>query len=110
MIEPWITPASYFLYRCVHHEDCTLRIVIRNPFDSTGKTAFDGNATIPYNLLRQYSHTAAPPLKLVRFERFLGLPYLATLGFKRTRPLPLQLIGVARAFDKVLRPIGRWNA
>ena len=110
MIEPWITPASYLLYRYFHHEDCTLRIDIRNPFDSTGKKAFDGNATIPYNLVRHYARAEAPPLKLVRFERFLGLPYLATLGFKRTRPLPPQLIGIARGCEKVLGPIGRWNA
>jgi SAM-dependent methyltransferase len=110
MIEPWITPASYLLYRYFHHEDCTLRIDIRNPFDSTGKKAFDGNATIPYNLVRHCSHSAAPPLKLVRFERFLGLPYLATLGFKRTRRLPPRLIGVARTCEKMLGPIGRWNA
>jgi len=35
MIEPWITPVSYLLYRYFHHEDCTLRIDIRSPFDST---------------------------------------------------------------------------
>ena len=110
MIEPWITPASYLLYRYFHQEDCTLRIDIHNPFDSTGKKAFDGNATIPYNLVRHYSKEAAPPLKLVRFERFLGLPYLATLGFKRARPLPTQLIGAARTCEKMLGPIGRWNA
>jgi SAM-dependent methyltransferase len=110
MIEPWITPASYLLYRYFHHEDCTLRIDIRNPFDSTGKKAFDGNATIPYNVVRHYSQEAAPPLKLVRVERFLGLPYLATLGFKRARPVPTQLIGAARKCEKMLGPIGRWNA
>jgi SAM-dependent methyltransferase len=110
MIEPWITPASYLLYRYFHHEDCTLRIDIRNPFDSTGKNAFDGNATIPYNLVRHCSDNSGAPLKLVKFERFLGLPYLATLGFKRDRPLPAKLIGAARVCEKMLGPIGRWNA
>jgi SAM-dependent methyltransferase len=110
MIEPWITPASYLLYRYLHHEDCTLRIDIRSPFETTGKNAFDGNATIPYNLVRYYSRTSAPPLRLARMKPFLGLGYLASFGFKRTRPLSPRFISFARASEKVAGPIGRWNA
>ncbi len=113
MIEPWITPFSYLLYRYFHHEDCTLRIDLRRPFDSTRKKAFDGNATIPYKLVQYYSHDGGREsggLRLARLERFLGLPYLATLGFKRTRPLPWRLIHGARSCEKVLGPLGRWNA
>lgn len=110
MIEPWITPASYLLYRYFHHEDCVLRIDIGHPFESTLKRPFDGNAAIPYNLVRYYSRIPAPPLRLVRLERFLGLPYLATLGFKRSRPIPSHLISCARISEKILGSVGRWNA
>jgi SAM-dependent methyltransferase len=110
MIEPWITPASYVLYRYFHHEDCRLRIDIGSPFASTGKNAFDGNATIPYNLVRHHARMTAQPLQLVRAQPFLGLPYLATLGFKRTQPLPQSVIGAARACEKILGRVGRWNA
>jgi SAM-dependent methyltransferase len=109
MIEPWITPFSYLLYRYFHHEDCTLRIDLRRPFDSTRKKAFDGNATIPYKLVRYYAREPGA-LRLARQERFLGLPYLATFGFQRTRPLPSRLIRVARSCEKMLGPLGRWNA
>ena len=110
MIEPWITPASYLLYRYVHHEDCTLRVDVRDPFGSAHKNAFDGNAAIPRNLVRHYSRTPAPALRLVRLERFLGLPYLSTLGFKRSRPLSPHWIAAARAFENLLGPLARWNA
>jgi hypothetical protein len=110
MIEPWITPASYLLYRYFHHEDCTMQIDIRSPFESAHKKAFDGNATIPYNLVRHCLQMTSPPLQLVCLRAFLGLPYLATLGFKRTRPLPSSLITAARTCEKLLGPIGRWNA
>ena len=110
MIEPWITPASYLLYRYFHHEDCKLRINMESPFDSAGKKAFDGNATIPYNLVRHYSKSTRLTMRLVRLEPFLALPYLATLGFKRSRPLPRALINIAATCEKVLGPIGRWNA
>ena len=110
MIEPWITPASYLLYRYFHHEDCALRIDIRSPFQSTRKNAFDGNAAIPYNLVRHYSKMPKRPLQLVRAQPFLGLPYLATLGFKRTRPISPRVIAVSHACEKILGPVGRWNA
>ena len=108
-IEPWITPFSYLLYRYFHHEDCTLTIDLRRPFEATRKKAFDGNATIPYKLAR---HDPGEPgaLRLARQERFLALPYLATFGFKRARPLPAGLIRAARFGERVLGALGRWNA
>ena len=109
MIEPWITPFSYLLYRYFHHEDCTLHVDLRCPFAACRKNAFDGNATIPYKLAQHYHHEPGE-LRLARQEPFLGLPYLATLGFKRARPLPGSLIRAARFCEKMLGPLGRWNA
>lgn len=109
IIEPWMTPASYLLYRYFHHEECRLSIDVARPFATSGKRAFDGNATIPFKLMRHY-RTTPPPLQLVRHEPFLALPYLATLGFKRSGPLPRSLIGMARWLETALGPIGRWNA
>jgi SAM-dependent methyltransferase len=110
MIEPWMTPASYVLYRYFHHEDCRLRVDIHSPFASTGKSAFDGNATIPYNVVRHYSRIAKPPLELIDARPFLGLPYLATLGLKRTRPMPQGITKASQTCKKILGFLGRWNA
>ncbi|HXJ95538.1 MAG TPA: class I SAM-dependent methyltransferase [Terriglobia bacterium] len=109
MIEPWITPFSYLLYRYFHHEECTLRMDLRRPFEACRKNAFDGNATIPYKLVEHY-HREPGALRLAREQRFLGLPYLVTFGFKRTRPLPVRLISAARFCERLLGPLGRWNA
>jgi len=106
-IEPWITPPSYILYRYFHHEDCALRIDIAQPFQSTGKQAFDGNAAIPYRLVRRLGGQPAAGLKLVRCEPFLGLAYLATLGFKRQRSVPGALIRAAEKSERVAGPLGR---
>ncbi len=110
MIEPWITPASYLLYRYFHHEDCALGIDIADPFASGGKQAFDGNATIPYKLVQHCLQTPQAQLRLTSVKPFLALPYLATLGFKRKTPLPAELIGVAAAGEVLLGAVGRWNA
>ncbi|MGB9456439.1 MAG: methyltransferase domain-containing protein [Bryobacteraceae bacterium] len=106
-IEPWITPPSYILYRYFHHEDCTLSIDIAQPFRSTGKQAFDGNAAIPYQLVRRLRADPGAGLKLIRCEPFLALAYLATLGFKRRRSVPVAVIRMAEQWERIAGPLGR---
>ena len=103
-IEPWITVPSYLLYRYFHHEDCSLAIDIRRPFGESKKNAFDGNAAIPFKLLRQ-SRPGSPSLRLVKANPFIGLPYLATLGFKTTHPVPQLLIEIAKISERLLSPL-----
>jgi len=104
-IEPWITPPSYVLYRYFHHEDCVLSIDIAQPFQSTGKQAFDGNAAIPYQLVRRMRSYPAKGFQLVRCEPFLGLSYLATLGFKRRRSVPASLVRAAEISERIAGPL-----
>jgi SAM-dependent methyltransferase len=106
-IEPWITPPSYLLYRYFHHEDCALSIDIADPFRSTGKQAFDGNAAIPYRLVQSQRERPVAGLKLIRCEPFVGLAYLATLGFKRRQSVPAGLIRFAGQCERIAGPIGR---
>ena len=106
-IEPWITPPSYILYRYFHHEDCALSIDIAEPFSSTGKQAFDGNAAIPFQLVRRLRSSPPAGLKLVRCEPFLGLAYLATMGFKLKRSMPSALIRLADGCERIAGPLGR---
>ena len=107
MIEPWITVPSYLLYRYFHHEECALAVDVRCPFGELGKKAFDGNAAIPFKLLKQFK-PGAPALRLLQATPFLGLPYLATLGFRSARPIPQTLIGMARVCERFLSPLRRW--
>ena len=107
MIEPWITVPSYLLYRYFHHEDCSLAVDVRRPFGELDKRAFDGNAAIPFKLLKQ-GKQGAPAWRLLQAEPFLGLPYLATLGFKSTRPMPRAVIRIAKVCERLFRPLRRW--
>jgi SAM-dependent methyltransferase len=109
MIEPWITAPSYLLYRYFHHEDCSLAVDVRYPFGELRKRAFDGNAAIPFKLLKQFK-PVAPALRLLQAEPFLGLPYLTTFGFKRVRPIPQTLIGIARVCERFLSPLRKFVA
>lgn len=109
MVEPWITPPSWVLYRYFHHEECRLGVDVARPFGSDPKAALDGNAAIPYLLLARLRGTGLP-LHLVKAEPFVGLPYLATFGFKVGRPLPGLFQALARSGETALRPLARWVA
>lgn len=109
MIEPWITAPSWVLYRYFHHEECRLGVDVARPFDSDAKAALEGNAAIPYLALGRLSGTGLP-LHLVRAEPFVGLPYLATFGFKVQKPLPGFVHSLAGAAEAALRPLARWLA
>jgi len=109
MIEPWITVPSYFLYRYFHHEDCSLKVDVRCPFGEVGKQAFDGNAAIPFKLLKR-CNPGALSLRLVHADPFLGLPYLATMGFQRACPIPQTLIEITRVAERFLSPLRKFVA
>jgi len=82
---------------------------VARPFDSDAKATFEGAAAIPFLALARL-RGAGLPLHLVRAEPFVGLPYLATFGFKVGRPLPASFQGLARAGEAALRPLARWLA
>jgi SAM-dependent methyltransferase len=109
MVEPWITLTSWILYRFFHHEECRLGVDVARPFASETKGALEGNAAIPYLVLARL-RDAGLPLHLVRAEPFVGLPYLATFGFRVARPLPGLLQRVAWAGERVMAPLTRWLA
>jgi len=109
MVEPWITAPSWVLYRYFHREECRLGVDVARPFGSDAKAALEGNAAIPYLALARL-RGAGLPLHLLRAEPFIGLPYLATFGFKVGRPLPALLQGLARAGEAALRPLACWLA
>ena len=109
MVEPWITLPSWILYRFFHHEECRLGVDVARPFTSEEKGTLEGNAAIPYLALARL-RDAGLPLHLVRAEPFVGLPYLATFGFKVARPLPVLFQRVARAGERAMAPLTRWLA
>jgi SAM-dependent methyltransferase len=109
MVEPWITLPSFVLYRFLHHEQCRLGVDVTRPFAADAKAALEGNAAIPYLALGRL-RGAGLPLHLVRAEPFVGLPYLATLGFKVSRPLPALVQHLARLGERALAPLTRWLA
>ena len=108
LVEPWVTPLSYPIYRWLHQEDCHLGVDPWDPFKRTGggtKDAFEGNAAIPWLLARHadrrrwVSFGLGPP----RVMLVNAFAYLLSLGFRRASLLPRSLLPVALWLDTATR-------
>jgi hypothetical protein len=114
LVEPWVTPFSYFIYRYLHQEGCDLAA---RPWDANGtnsmvgKNAFDGNPAIPYLLFgaRNSSRTlvSLPQLTPITIEPFCLFAYLLSFGFKRVNLLPGFLYRVVSTLEKTTLPLWR---
>ena len=114
LIEPWITPVSYFIFRFLHQERCDLSEAPWRPTDAgqaAEKMAFDGNQAIPY-LLFGTKHGAEtmdslPNLKLVTLERFCLFAYLLSGGFKAMNLLPEVFYPAVSIVERMTMPLWR---
>jgi SAM-dependent methyltransferase len=106
VVEPWVTPLSFPVYRWLHQEGCSPGL---DPWDPFGvgegtKDAFDGDAAVVWSLVRR---TSASRWRELGFEpprvRVLNaFAYLLSLGFKKGSLLPLGLLRPVQALDDVL--------
>ena len=112
LVEPWITPLSWVVYRFFHQEDCRLGVDPWNPFPASGKDSFDGDAAVPWKMARTTSGGRwqglgfSPP----RVARLNSFAYLLSLGFRPVSLLPVPLAGPLMAFDRATRPLAPLTA
>jgi len=112
LVEPWITPFSYFIFRFLHQERCDLG---ETPWLSSEhraipeKMAFDGNQAIPYLLFgrkhRSSTLGSLPDLKVLALEPFCLFAYLLSGGFKPMNLLPEFLYPAIRKFERATAPL-----
>lgn len=105
LVEPWVTAFSYPIYRWLHHEGCSLSVDPWHPFESTNKDAFEGDAAIPWRLVRQTSpeHWQRLGFRTPRIRRWNGFAYLLSGGFKKLSLLPPRAAPVAIELDELTR-------
>lgn len=108
LIETWVTPFSYLIYRYFHQEDCDLKARIEG---GRHKKAFDGNQAIPYLFFGRKNRKATleclPDLKVVAIEPFCLFAYLLSLGFKPFSLLPEALYPLVAAVERLTLPLWR---
>lgn len=113
LIEPWITPFSWFIFRFFHQERCDLSEAPWSPDSNHAaeKVAFDGNQAIPYLLFgsRHCSRTlqALPEFKMTAIEPFCLFAYLLSGGFNHAGLLPEFLYPLVAKLERLTLPLWR---
>jgi SAM-dependent methyltransferase len=114
LVEPWITPFSYLIYRYFHQEECHLSA---RPWDlgpalsQLDKKAFDGNQAVPYLLFgpKHLARTVGslPGMTPVVIETFSLFAYLLSFGFKPMNLLPEFLYPVISTLERTTSVVWR---
>jgi SAM-dependent methyltransferase len=114
LVEPWITPFSYFIFRFMHQERCDLSEtpwLLKAPGGTPEKMAFDGNQAIPYLLFgpghRSATLDSLREFKLAALEPFCLFAYLLSGGFKPMNLLSESLYPAVSKFERVTSPLWR---
>jgi SAM-dependent methyltransferase len=113
VIEPWVSPLSYPIYRWLHQEGCTLGIDPWDPFArdaAEGKDPFRGDAAVLWRLVRD---TPAARWRELGFRppsvtRLNGFAYIMSLGFREGSLLPAPMAALLMKADRALAPLARY--
>jgi len=112
LVEPWITPFSWVIYRFFHQEDCRLGVDPWRPFAGVAKDSFDGDAAVPWRMARdtpadRWNALGLRPPRVVRLNAFA---YLLSLGFRPVSLLPEGVAPALVAADRATRPLAPLTA
>jgi len=112
LVEPWITPFSWLVYRLIHHERCRLSVYPWDPFPGGDKDAFDGDAAVPWRIVRDTDAARWRALGFAPPQRRLvnAFGYLLSLGFRSGSLLPVGAAEAAVALDRWATPLAPLGA
>ena len=114
LMEPYISWASFFIYRFLHPEGLVWNIdPFRKGYLGKDKNHFHGNQAIPTLIFERYKHRFAkdfPGLKIIKEERMDFIIYPLSGGFHNPSLCPLFLYSTLEYLEKILRPLNRFLA
>ena len=106
VIEPWVSPFSFPIYRYLHQEGATLGLDPARPFHKgDSKEPFEGDAGVTRAIATKID---AATWRLVgfagrpSFTPINGFAYLLSLGFKKATLLPAFLAAPMIALDRIV--------
>ena len=106
VVEPWVSPFSYPIYRLFHQEGATLGLDALRPFQQgDAKKPFDGDAGVTRSIRAGVDAAAWRRLGFsggARLTKINGFAYLLSFGFKAPSLLPRFLAPPLIALDRLL--------
>ena len=110
MLEPYISPFSYIIYKYFHQEDVVFETdVWSRQISDNKKRAFDGNSAIPTMMFSKEIkrfHKEFPNLKVIKKERLTFILYPLSGGFDRKSYVPADMMKYLGFVEKLFRPFG----
>lgn len=112
LVEPWISPLSFVVYRFLHQEECRLSVDPWDPFPGRDKPSFEGDAAVPWKMARETADARWGDLGFhpPRVQRLNAFAYLPSLGFRPGSLLPGPLVTPLLALDRAARPLAPLTA
>jgi SAM-dependent methyltransferase len=113
LVEPWVSPLSYPVYRWLHQEGCDSSLDPWRPFAGlAAKQPFDGDAAVAGRLVTRTPESTWRELGLglPRVTRMNGFAYLPSLGFRDGSLLTPWLAARLNRLDLLTSPLARLTA
>lgn len=112
LVEPWVTPFSFPIYRWLHAEGCTRSIDPWHPFGAdtaAPKDAFRGDGALTWKIVGSTSAARWEELGFQppEIEVLNGFAYLLSLGFQRRSLLPRRAAPLLLSLDRRLYSFAR---
>ena len=115
MLEPYISPCSYIIYKYFHQEDVDFEIDVWNKriASNNKKPAFDGNSAIPTLMFSKETERFRkefPDLKVIQKDLLTFILYPLSGGFDRKSFVPAGMVKYIAFIEKIIRPFGLFFA
>jgi SAM-dependent methyltransferase len=114
LIEPYISLASFFIYRFLHHEGMDWNIdLFKKECSRENRNHLHGNQAIPTLIFERDKQLLAknfPRLKIIKKERMDCMIYPLSGGFHYPSLCPLFLYNVLEYLEKLFNPLNRFLA
>jgi len=114
LFEPYISPASFFVYRLLHSEGMKWKI---DPFKikclDKNKDPFSGNQAIPSLMFEKYRirfKNRFPSFRIIKKMRTDPLIYPLSGGFHNPSICPILFWDIFEYFERLLLPVNRFFA
>ena len=119
LVEPWVTPGSWFIYKYFHHE---YFIHVEKPFENLfeegkEKDPWLGNAYTPFQIFCKDNLGAFqarwPNLKVLALQPFSSFAYVVTGGFQpygvRSELVVSWLLKLEHYFQSLIMPLSAFR-